>query len=67
MSLANFMRKFFLLEIYILPLSRELYSLSGGFNFIFLCYTKHKIQQNSTYTDAGYPDCQLSGSAWPFT
>ena len=25
-----------------------------------------QLQYNSTYLDAGYPDRQLSGSAWPF-
>jgi hypothetical protein len=23
-------------------------------------------QQNTTYPEAGYPDSQISGSAWPF-
>jgi hypothetical protein len=29
-------------------------------------FIKNKIQQNSTYPDAGYPDRQFSRSAWPF-
>jgi len=24
------------------------------------------VQYNSTYPDACYPDCHLTGSAWPF-
>jgi len=26
----------------------------------------YKVQWNSTYPDAGYPDRQLFGSAWPY-
>jgi len=33
---------------------------------MFLEYTALQLQQNSTYPDAGYPDRQLSRSAWPF-
>jgi len=29
-------------------------------------WLNHNMQYNSIYPEAGYPDRQLSGSAWPF-
>ena len=33
---------------------------------IYSWETKSQLEQNSTYPDDGYPDSQLSGSAWTF-
>jgi hypothetical protein len=35
-------------------------------SYASLLHLNYSIYNNYTYPDAGYPDRQLSGSAWPF-
>ena len=59
--IASYILKIFLMRRVVFKESNNYISIGTYFN-----WTHCQVEQNSTYPDAGFPDCHSSEPAWPF-